>query len=73
MIATVRPARKLQGAITVPGDKSISHRALMLGAIASGDSHVRGLLLGADVQSTVQCLRALGVEIHDATIAGRGM
>ena len=73
MIATIRPAHKLEGAITVPGDKSISHRALILGAIASGDSHVRGLSLGADVQSTVQCLRALGVEIHDATIAGRGM
>src|SRR5438132_868269 len=73
VIATVRPAHKLEGAITVPGDKSISHRALILGAIASGDSHVRGLSLGADVQSTVQCLRALGVEIHDATIAGRGM
>ena len=73
MIATVRPARKLDGAITVPGDKSISHRALILGAIATGESHVRGLSTGADVQSTARCLRALGVEIEDSKIAGRGM
>ncbi len=73
MIATVRPARKLEGAITLPGDKSISHRALILGAIASGDSHVRGLSAGADVQSTATCLRALGVEIEGSLVAGRGM
>jgi 3-phosphoshikimate 1-carboxyvinyltransferase len=73
VIATVRPARKLDGAITVPGDKSISHRALILGAIATGESHVRGLSPGADVQSTARCLRALGVEIEDSKIAGRGM
>ncbi|HKB18303.1 MAG TPA: 3-phosphoshikimate 1-carboxyvinyltransferase, partial [Candidatus Dormibacteraeota bacterium] len=73
MIATVRPARKLEGAITLPGDKSISHRALILGAIASGESHVRGLSTGADVLSTASCLRSLGVEIEDSTIAGAGM
>ncbi len=73
MIATVRPARKLDGTITVPGDKSISHRALILGAIASGDSRVRGLSAGADVQSTASCLRALGVDIEGSRIAGRGM
>jgi len=73
VIATVRSARKLEGAITVPGDKSISHRALILGAIASGDSHVRGLSAGADVQSTARCLRALGVQIDDSLIGGRGM
>jgi len=73
VIATVRPARKLDGTITVPGDKSISHRALILGAIASGDSRVRGLSAGADVQSTASCLRALGVDIEGSRIAGRGM
>jgi len=73
VIATVRPARKLEGAITLPGDKSISHRALILGAIASGESHVRGLSTGADVLSTASCLRSLGVEIEDSTIAGAGM
>ena len=73
MIAIVRPARKLEGAITLPGDKSISHRALILGAIASGNSHVRGLSTGADVQSTAACLRALGVEIEGSVVGGRGM
>ena len=73
MIATVRPARQLDGEIKVPGDKSISHRALILGAIASGESRVQGLSTGADVQSTASCLRALGVEIEGARIAGRGM
>ena len=73
MIATVRRARKLEGAITLPGDKSISHRALILGAIAAGESHVRGLSAGADVKSTAACLRALGVEVNDSSIGGRGM
>jgi len=73
VIATVRSARKLEGAITLPGDKSISHRALILGSIASGDSQVRGLSPGADVQSTAACLRDLGVSIHDSQITGGGM
>lgn len=73
MIATVKRARGLQGTVRVPGDKSISHRSLILGAIASGDSTVRGLSTGADVESTASCLRALGAEIVDGTIHGRGM
>src|SRR5438105_2650787 len=72
VIATVRPAKKLEGAITVPGDKSISHRALMFGSIASGESRVRGLSTGADVQSTASCMRSLGVVIEDLRIEGRG-
>jgi 3-phosphoshikimate 1-carboxyvinyltransferase len=51
------------GTIRVPGDKSISHRALMLGAIAKGDSRITGILQSADVQSTAGILRALGVPI----------
>jgi len=73
LIATVRSARKLEGAITIPGDKSISHRALILGAVASGESRVRGLSAGADVQSTASCLRAVGVEIDGSIVRGRGM
>lgn len=73
MIATVKRAHGLRGTVKVPGDKSISHRALILGAVASGESTVRGLSIGADVQSTASCLRALGVEIEDGTIHGRGM
>jgi 3-phosphoshikimate 1-carboxyvinyltransferase len=73
VIATVRGASALEGSIKVPGDKSISHRALMLGAIANGESHVRGLSTGADVESTASCLRALGVEIEEAIVRGRGV
>ena len=49
MIATVRGARKLRGEVRLPGDKSISHRALILGALADGTSSVRGLSQGEDV------------------------
>jgi 3-phosphoshikimate 1-carboxyvinyltransferase len=73
VIATVRPAHKLEGAITLPGDKSISHRALIFGSIALGESRVRGLSAGADVKSTAGCMRALGVEIDESTISGVGM
>jgi 3-phosphoshikimate 1-carboxyvinyltransferase len=73
VIATVRRARRLDGDITVPGDKSISHRALILGSIADGESHLRGLSNGADVRSTAGCMRALGVEIEDSVVRGVGM
>jgi 3-phosphoshikimate 1-carboxyvinyltransferase len=55
----------LQGRIRVPGDKSISHRALMLGAIAQGETEIQGLLLGEDPRSTAHCFRALGAEISE--------
>ncbi|MCZ2200695.1 3-phosphoshikimate 1-carboxyvinyltransferase [Cylindrospermopsis raciborskii] len=55
----------LQGRIQVPGDKSISHRALMLGAIAEGETEIQGLLLGEDPRSTASCFRSLGAEISD--------
>src|SRR5260370_18689951 len=73
MIAAVRRARRLDGDITVPGDKSISHRALILGSIADGESRVRGLSNGADVRSTAGCMRALGVKIDDPVVRGVGM
>lgn len=57
------PDCALQGTIRVPGDKSISHRALMLGAIAEGETVIEGLLIGEDPQSTAHCFRAMGVEI----------
>lgn len=62
-----RPASglSLQGRIRVPGDKSISHRALMLGAIAQGETQIQGLLLGEDPRSTASCFRALGAEISE--------
>jgi 3-phosphoshikimate 1-carboxyvinyltransferase len=73
VIATVRRATTLQGEVRLPGDKSISHRALILGAIAGGTSLVRGLSQGADLMSTSACLRALGVEIDAEQVRGAGM
>ncbi len=55
----------LQGCIRVPGDKSISHRALMLGALAQGETEIQGLLLGEDPRSTASCFEALGAEISE--------
>lgn len=55
----------LQGRIRIPGDKSISHRALMLGALAQGETIIRGLLLGEDPRSTARCFRAMGAEISE--------
>jgi 3-phosphoshikimate 1-carboxyvinyltransferase len=73
VIATVRPSRRLEGEIRVPGDKSISHRALILGSIASGRSSLRGLSPGADVQSTIACLRELGADFDGSTLDGCGL
>ena len=48
-----------------PGDKSISHRALMLASLADGESRIANLSTGLDVQSTRKCLEACGIEIYD--------
>ena len=58
-----QPARSLQGVVQVPGDKSISHRALLFGAIAEGTTRITGLLPAEDPLSTAACLRAMGVTI----------
>lgn len=58
---------RVGGSLRVPGDKSISHRALMFGALGDGESIVRGLLTSADVKSTAGMLRALGVTIPEVT------
>src|SRR5258708_6346388 len=58
-----RPVARLQGRVRAPGDKSISHRALMFGALALGETTVRGLLEGEDVLCTAAALRALGAEV----------
>ena len=62
----VRPGRTAAGRIRVPGDKSISHRALMLGALAEGQTTIRGFLAGEDCLATMVALRALGVQIDDS-------
>lgn len=57
------PAKKIDGKLSVPGDKSVSHRALMLAALADGDSVIDGLSTAQDVHRTADCLRAMGIEI----------
>jgi 3-phosphoshikimate 1-carboxyvinyltransferase len=59
-----RPAGPLTGRIAIPGDKSISHRALMFGALAIGETRITGLLEGEDVLRTAAAMRALGAEVH---------
>ena len=66
LTATVAPARRLRGRLTVPGDKSIAHRYALLGALADGRSTLTHFAPGADCQSTLACLRALGVDVESA-------
>lgn len=61
MDQTLSPARRIQGQITLPGDKSVSHRLAMLSSIAEGVSKLHNYSSGADCQSTLACMRALGV------------
>ncbi len=73
-----KPSGPLAGRISIPGDKSISHRALMFGALAIGETRITGLLTGEDVLRTAAAMRALGAEVtHDADglwrVAGRGI
>lgn len=65
----INPGKALRGKASVTGDKSISHRALMLGGIAQGTSEISGWLAAGDTLATLNCLRALGVKIeqHNAT------
>ncbi len=74
----VQPSGRVEGSIAVPGDKSISHRALMLGALANGTSHITGFLPGEDCLATMAAVRHMGIEVrqHDATtvdILGKGL
>ena len=55
----------LKGEMTVPGDKSISHRAVMLGSIAKGDTEIHNFLQGADCLSTISCFQQMGVSIEN--------
>lgn len=60
----VAPAERVAGEVTVPGDKSISHRALMFGALAQGRTHVTGFLEGEDCLSTLRAIAELGVQVQ---------
>lgn len=61
----LQPSSKLSGTLRVPGDKSISHRAIMFGALAEGATTIHGFLRSADCLATLQAFRALGVEIEE--------
>lgn len=70
-------AEALKGTVTVPGDKSISHRSIMFGALAEGTTRVTNFLQGADCLSTIQCFRKLGIRIENTPeeirIYGKGL
>ena len=86
MDRSIQPARRIAGGLRLPGDKSISHRYALLGAIAEGESSIRNYAPGADCLSTLHCLDQLGVAIsprkvnseagesvEEIVIAGRGL
>jgi 3-phosphoshikimate 1-carboxyvinyltransferase len=73
----ISPAAPLRGSITLPGDKSISHRYAMIGAIAEGDTRISNYSTGADCHSTLSCLQTLGIAIEEqgteVVIHGHGL
>jgi 3-phosphoshikimate 1-carboxyvinyltransferase len=73
----ISPASSVSGAITLPGDKSISHRYAMIASIAEGPTRIRNYSTGADCHSTLGCMRALGIEIEgqgtEFTVHGKGL
>jgi 3-phosphoshikimate 1-carboxyvinyltransferase len=74
----VEPAGALVGHIAVPGDKSISHRAVLIGAFCEGETTVRGFGRSGDTQSTIDAVRTLGIEVDDVAddelvVKGRGL
>jgi 3-phosphoshikimate 1-carboxyvinyltransferase len=64
-VTRIEPAALLTGHIAVPGDKSISHRAVLIGALADGETHVSGFGRSGDTESTLRAARSLGVEIDE--------
>jgi 3-phosphoshikimate 1-carboxyvinyltransferase len=78
MNLTIRPSARLSGNVQLPGDKSISHRLAMLGAIAEGVTRIANFSTSQDCHSTIACLRLLGIPItveadHRVTIQGKGL
>jgi 3-phosphoshikimate 1-carboxyvinyltransferase len=73
-VLVVAGGRALTGTVTVPGDKSISHRALLFGALADGTSEIAGLSEGGDVRCTAEAVRALGATVdHGRIVGGPGL
>jgi len=73
----IEPINELKGKITLPGDKSISHRAIMIGSIAHGKTFVKNFLAGEDCLRTIEAFRVMGIDIEEAkgkvSIHGRGL
>lgn len=73
----INKINSLKGELTVPGDKSISHRAVMLGSISDGETEIKNFLKGADCLSTIRCFRDLGINISinedTVLVQGKGM
>lgn len=73
----ISPASAISGSLSLPGDKSISHRYALIGAIAEGDTRIRNYSTGADCHSTLGCVRALGIDVEGAgtefVIHGKGL
>lgn len=65
MDMTIRKSAGLHGELSIPGDKSISHRAIMLGALSEGTTEITNFLQGADCLSTISCFQAMGVDIEN--------
>ena len=71
----INPAKRIRGEITIPGDKSISHRSIMFSSIANGSSTINNFLMGADCLDTINCFKSLGVniEIKDEIVKVEGV
>ena len=73
----IKKAKKLSGSLAIPGDKSISHRAVMFGSLAEGTTRITNFLEGADCLSTISCFRKMGIDIEnnngEILVHGKGL
>ena len=73
----IKKAKKLSGSLVIPGDKSISHRAIMFGSLAEGTTRITNFLEGADCLSTISCFQKMGIDIENTSgeilVHGKGL
>ena len=73
----IKKQTNLRGELTIPGDKSISHRAVMFGSLAKGTTRITNFLEGADCLSTISCFQKMGIEIirnrNEILVNGKGL
>ena len=73
----IKKVNKLNGTLAIPGDKSISHRAVMFGSLAEGTTRITNFLEGADCLSTISCFRKMGINIEnnngEILVRGKGL